>query len=52
MSSPLPVPDGTPHFRRNVHAGIVVVVEPVVIVLVVELVVVEVVEVRRGPART
>jgi hypothetical protein len=32
MSSPLPVPVGTPHFRRNVHGGIVVVVELVVVV--------------------
>jgi hypothetical protein len=40
------VPDGTPHFRRNVHAGIVVVVELVEVVVVVpkmvELVEVEV----------
>ena len=32
------MPDGTPHFRRNVHGGIVVVVvvEPGVVVVVVE----------------
>src|SRR5262245_24214809 len=39
MSSPFAVPDGTPHFRRNVHSGIVVVVVvPMMVVL--ELVVV------------
>jgi len=27
MSSPLPVPDETPHFRRNVHSGIVYVAD-------------------------
>jgi hypothetical protein len=32
------VPDGTPHFRRNVHAGIVVVVVDVVDVVVVVVV--------------
>jgi hypothetical protein len=36
------VPDGTPHFRRNVHAGIVVVVVPKVDVVVLVVVVVDV----------
>jgi hypothetical protein len=41
LSWPLPVPDGTPHFRRNVHGGIVVVVVPKMVVVVeVEVVVV------------
>jgi hypothetical protein len=47
LSWPLPVPDGTPHFRRNVHAGIVVVVVVelgvVVVVVLMVLMVLEVV---------